>query len=241
MRAEATFAAKNGRMPPFNGETSPAMPTDFDAAERAVVYRAIRSRRDVRSHFVSDEVEPEVLRRILEAAHAAPSVGLSQPWRFIVVRDMQTRESVHAAFTEANVAASRMYADERAEQYRRLRLEGILEAPINVCVLCDENPDRGHGLGRQTIPQTALYSTICAIQNFWLAARVEGVGVGWVSIIDPNALRTIFAVPEHLRIVAYLCVGYVREFAAEPDLVTGGWEIRTPLSDVVYNERYEER
>lgn len=214
---------------------------DFNSAERAAVYRAIRARRDVRSHFVSDEVGPEVLSRVLEAAHAAPSVGLSQPWRFIVVRDIRTREAVHAAFTDANTAASRIYSGERAEHYRGLRLEGILEAPLNLCVLCDENPVRGHGLGRQTMPQTALYSTVCAIQNLWLAARVEGLGVGWVSIVDPNALRTIFAVPSHLSIVAYLCVGYVREFAPEPDLVTAGWEERVPLSDLVYNERYENR
>jgi len=229
-------------MPPFQGETSPEVrASDFDAAERAAVYRAIRSRRDVRSHFVSDEVEPEVLQRVLEAAHAAPSVGLSQPWRFIVVRERQTREAVHAAFTKANEEASRIYTDERAERYRNLRLQGILEAPVNICVLCDENPTQGHGLGRQTMPQTALYSTICAIQNLWLAARVEGMGVGWVSIIDPNALRKIFEVPAHLSIVAYLCVGYVREFASEPDLVTAGWEGRTALSDVVFNERYEGR
>jgi len=202
------------------------------------VYRAIHSRRDVRSHFVSDEIEPEVLRRVLEAAHAAPSVGLSQPWRFIVVRDKATRGAVHAAFLEANAAASKIYSDERAEHYGRLRLEGILEAPVNLCVLCDENPARGNGLGRQTIPQTAVYSTVCAIQNLWLAARAEGLGVGWVSIIDPDALRTIFAVPSHLTIVAYLCLGYVRSFAPEPDLITAGWEERAPLETVVYEERF---
>lgn len=211
--------------------------TDFDAAERAAVYRAIRSRRDVRSQFVADEVEDEVLQRVLEAAHAAPSVGLSQPWRFIVVRDRQTRAAVQAAFTEANAVASGIYAGERASQYRALRLEGILDAPVNLCVLCDDEPTRGHGLGRQTIPETARYSTVCAIQNLWLAARVEGLGVGWVSIIDPNALRTIFHVPTGLSIVAYLCVGYVSAFAEEPDLVSADWESRAPLSDVVYHER----
>ena len=215
--------------------------TDFDASAREAVYRAIRERRDVRAQFVGDEIEPEVLVRVLEAAHLAPSVGLSQPWRFIVVRDRETRAAVHAAFTDANAIAGNVYSGERAERYRNLRLEGILDAPVNLCVLCDEDPTRGHGLGRQTIPQTALYSTICAIQNLWLAARVEGLGVGWVSIIDPQALRTIFAVPSHLSIVAYLCVGYVTEFQPQPDLAAAGWEERVPLAQVVYEERYGRR
>jgi 5,6-dimethylbenzimidazole synthase len=214
-------------------------PSDFDVAERAAVYRAIEARRDVRTQFVSDDVEPDVLLRVLEAAHRAPSVGLSQPWHFIVVRDRQRRAAVHAAFIDANDAASRIYGGERAERYGRLRLQGILEAPVNVCVLCDEDPARGHGLGRQTVPQTALYSTVCAIQNLWLAARVEGLGVGWVSIVDPGALRVIFAVPSNLTVVAYLCIGYVHSFAREPDLAAAGWEAGAPLSSVISYDRYE--
>ncbi|MGD0473813.1 MAG: 5,6-dimethylbenzimidazole synthase [Candidatus Velthaea sp.] len=210
----------------------------FSATERAAVYHAIEARRDVRAHFVPDEVDPQALQRVLEAAHRAPSVGLSQPWRFIVVRDERTRADVHAAFVEANTVARRSYSGERQENYGRLRLEGILDAPLNICVLCDEDPARGHGLGRRTIPQTALYSTVCAIQNLWLAARVEGIGVGWVSILDPDRLRTILAVPPNLNVVAYLCVGYVSAFESEPDLVRAGWEARAPLADVVYNERY---
>jgi 5,6-dimethylbenzimidazole synthase len=214
---------------------------DFDATERAAVYRAIAARRDVRTRFLSDEVEPDVLQRVLEAAHQAPSVGLSQPWRFIVVRNFETRVAVHTAFIDANSAASRVYTGERAEHYRDLRLEGIRESPINLCVLSEDDPPRGHGLGRQTIPRTLLYSTVCAIQNLWLAARVEGLGVGWVSIIDPEALRSIFAVPPNFNIVAYLCVGYVSSFAREPDLERAGWEIRAPLADVVYHERFGTR
>lgn len=212
--------------------------SDFSPAERDVIYRAIRSRRDVRAHFVDDEVSEEVLTRILEAAHAAPSVGLSQPWRFIVVRDPATRAEVHGAFLTANEAASRVYDGRSAALYRSLRLEGILSAPLNICVVCDDQPARGSGLGRQTIPETPRYSTVCAIQNLWLAARVEGLGVGWVSIVDPQALRNIFAVPETAAIVAYLCVGYVNEFADEPDLLRSRWEERLPLADVVDRERY---
>lgn len=214
---------------------------DFAASERAAVYRAIHARRDVRADFVGDDVSDEVLARILDAAHHAPSVGLSQPWRFIVVRSESTRRTVRDAFEHANAAAAAVYQGEQRERYGALRLQGILEAPVNVCVVCDDDPQRGHGLGRQTMPETARYSTVCAIQNLWLAARVEGLGVGWVSILDPAELRCILAIPDRLTVVAYLCVGYVRAFAAEPDLARAGWESRQPLEAVVHHERYEAR
>ena len=163
----------------------------FSASERAAVYRAIRLRRDVRADFTSEAVSDDVLERVLEAAHAAPSVGLSQPWRFIVVRELATRRRVRAAFDDANAAAM-IYTGAQSERYARLQLQGILEAPVNLCVVCDDDPPRGHGLGRQTMPETARYSTVCAIQNLWLAARVEELGVGWVSIIDPRALHAFW-------------------------------------------------
>ena len=215
--------------------------SDVSPSEREALYRAIRARRDVRADFVSDPVPDDVLTRVLEAAHCAPSVGLSQPWRFIVVRDEAKRRAVRAAFERANADATAEYEGERRERYASLRLQGILEAPVNVCVVCDDDPERGHRLGRRTMPETARYSTVCAIQNLWLAARVEGLGVGWVSIIDPAALRAIFAIPDRLTVVAYLCIGYVRAFAGEPDLVRAGWEQRVPLDAVVSAERYEER
>jgi 5,6-dimethylbenzimidazole synthase len=219
----------------------PATGSGFSAAERAAVYRAIGSRRDVRADFIGDTVPDDVLERVLAAANLAPSVGLSQPWRFIVVRDLVSRRRVRAAFEAANASAAAAYTGEELERYARLTLQGILEAPVNICVVCDDDPQRGHGLGRQTMPETARYSTVCAIQNLWLAARVEGLGVGWVSIIDPRELRAIFAIPERLTIVAYLCVGYVRGFADEPDLLRAGWETVLPLSEVVDHERYTER
>lgn len=214
------------------------MTSDFSASEREAVYRAIRERRDVRADFVADDVPDEVLMRILDAAHRAPSVGLSQPWRFIVVRDRATRGLVRDAFERANAEAAAIYAGEERERYGALRLQGILEAPVNVCVVCDDDPDRGRGLGRETMPETVRYSAVCAVQNLWLAARVEGVGVGWVSILDPAALREILAIPERLAVVAYLCVGFVRTFAREPDLVRAGWESRLPLDAVVDTDRY---
>lgn len=219
---------------------TPPAKSAFAVSERAAVYRAMRSRRDVRADFVSDDVPADVLTRVLEAAHQAPSVGLSQPWRFIVVRDLASRRRVHAAFEEANAAAA-IYPGVRGELYARLQLQGILEAPVNLCIVCDDDPQRGHGLGRQTMPETARYSTVCAIQNLWLAARIEELGVGWVSIIDPRVLHRLLEIPEHLTVVAYLCIGYVRAFADEPDLIRAGWEARLPLKDVVDQERYTPR
>jgi 5,6-dimethylbenzimidazole synthase len=210
----------------------------FSDEERAAVYRAIEERRDVRAHFVSDPVPDDVLLRVLGAAHHAPSVGFSQPWRFIVVRERARREAVHALFERANADAAAAYDDERGAAYRKLRLAGILDAPVNLCVVCDEDPARGAGLGRRTMPETARYSTVCAIQNLWLAARAEGLGVGWVSIVEPADLRELFAIPSRYAVVAYLCLGYVAEFAPEPDLERAAWEHRLPLRDVIDYERF---
>ena len=214
------------------------MSEDFSLAERDALYRAIALRRDVRAEFSAAPVEDDVLARILGAAHQAPSVGLSQPWRFIVIREIATRRAVHAAFSRANEAAATAYEIEQGAAYRELRLAGILDAPINVCVTCDEDPQRGSGLGRRTMPETARYSTVCAVQNLWLAARVEGVGVGWVSIVDPGDLRALLGIPSAIAIVAYLCLGKVDVFAPLADLERDRWEARLPLREVVDRERY---
>jgi 5,6-dimethylbenzimidazole synthase len=214
------------------------MTGDFSPAERAALYRAIALRRDVRAEFTAEPVRDDVLARVLGAAHQAPSVGLSQPWRFIVVRDPKTRRAAHDAFVRANASARDAYDAESARAYDALRLEGILDAPINVCVTCDDDPSRGKGLGRRTMPETARYSTVCAIQNLWLAARVEGLGVGWVSIVDPDDLRKLLEIPERLAIVAYLCIGHVATFAPVPDLERDRWERRVPLGDVVDYDKY---
>lgn len=212
---------------------------DFSGAERAALYRAIEARRDVRAEFVATPVDDATLARVLGAAHRAPSVGLSQPWRFIVIRDDETRRAAHAAFERANAAASQTYDDPReATDYRNLRLAGILDAPINICVTCDDDPARGRGLGRGTMPEMARYSTVCAIQNLWLAARVEGLGVGWVSIIDPTTIRTLLEIPDGIALVAYLCVGRVSRFADVADLERDAWERRLALAEVVDYECY---
>jgi 5,6-dimethylbenzimidazole synthase len=209
----------------------------FSPAERAALYRVIESRRDVRA-FRTDPIATDTLTRILDAAHHAPSVGLMQPWNFIVIRDAATKARVKALFEVQNELAVANYAGARADLYGSLKLEGIEEAPINLCVTCDRARSGPHVLGRNTVVDTDLYSTCCAVQNLWLAARVEGVGVGWVSILDYDDLRPIFGIPATVVPVAYLCIGYPREFLDEPELQRRGWATRLPLEQIVYRERW---
>ncbi len=211
--------------------------TEFSLAERAALYRVIESRRDVRA-FRPDPVPEEALRRILGAAHHAPSVGLMQPWNFVVIRSAATKAEVKTLFLRENARAAANYTGPRAALYRSLKLEGIEEAPLNLCVTCDRTRAGPHVLGRNTILDTDLYSTCCAIQNLWLAARAEGIGVGWVSILDSDDLRRILAIPAHIVPVAYLCLGYAREFFDDPELERRGWASRLPLDSLVYGERW---
>ena len=197
--------------------------------ERATVYRVIAERRDVRRGFLPEPLPDDVLGRILAAAHAAPSVGLMQPSRFVLIRDTNLRQGVYQVFSEANARATDGYDEERGAQYAGLKLEGLREAPQHLCVLCEATSAQGHGLGRATMPEMAAYSTVCAVQNLWLAARAEGVGVGWVSILDPARLRVLLRVPDHLLVVAYLCLGYVDRFGESPELELAGWERRRAL------------
>jgi 5,6-dimethylbenzimidazole synthase len=211
----------------------------FDESERRSVYRAIRERRDVRRGFLPEPLPDDVLSRLLEAAHSAPSVGLMQPWRFILVRDLVVRRAIHKIFLDANQEAQAGYEGERQQNYAGMKLEGILEAPQNLCVVCDSQSSQGHRLGRHTMPETAVYSAVCAVQNLWLAARAEGIGVGWVSILEPNLLRSALKIPDEITPVAYLCLGYVDAFAGEPDLERFGWEKRTPLKSVLSFDVYD--
>lgn len=212
--------------------------SDFSQQEREAVYRAIFERRDVRSHFLPTEIPEPVLGRILMAAHHAPSVGFMQPWEFTLVRSPEVRKQIFDSFERANTEAASIYADEQLHLYQSLRLQGILSSPINICVTCNRQVLRGHGLGRQTMPETDLYSCVCAVQNLWLAARVEGVGVGWVSILSKQELRSILCLPEEVEPIAYLCVGYVSEFASHPDLERAGWAQRERLQQLLYFDRY---
>jgi len=217
------------------------MPEDpsFSDADRSAIYRAIALRRDVRRGFINRPLPNELLGRLLAAAHHAPSVGFMQPSRFIVIRNAATRQAVYDIFKDANAQARALYEGDRKEQYDSLKLEGILEAPQNICVVCDTDSQRGHGLGRLSMPETAAYSTVCAVQNLWLAARAEGIGVGWVSILDPTRLRAVLRIPGHILPVAYLCIGYVDEFGTEPDLQRAGWEKRVPLETTVFYDFFD--
>ena len=219
-------------MPPHDEEFSPA--------DRDVFYRVIERRRDVRA-FRPDKVSPEILYRILGAAHHAPSVGLMQPWNFIVIEDAGTKARIKQIFVQENEKAAANYSGPRAELYRSLKVEGIEEAPINLCVTADRTRSGPHVLGRNTIVDTDLYSTCCAIENLWLAARVEGIGVGWVSILSPEALREVLSIPEHIVVVAYLCLGYAQEFFDEPELQRRHWASRIPLDQLVYRDRWGQR
>jgi 5,6-dimethylbenzimidazole synthase len=210
----------------------------FTEEQRRGLYRAIHERRDVRSQFLPDAIPEAVLTRVLDAAHHAPSVGFMQPWDFLVIRDPAIREAVHRNFECARVRAAEIYQGPQRRLYESLKLAGILEAPVNICVTCDRERAKGAGLGRQTVPDADLYSTVCAVQNLWLAARAESLGVGWVSILDIDQLRTTVGIPASLMPVAYLCVGYVSEFRPLPDLEEKGWETRSPLANVVHFDRW---
>jgi 5,6-dimethylbenzimidazole synthase len=210
----------------------------FSAAERRGVYRAIYERRDIRSQFQPEPIPDDVLGRLLDAAHHGPSVGFMQPWDFIVIRDQVIRRAVHESFLEANRQAAEAYAGERRVLYDGLKLAGILEAPVNLCTTCDRERSRGAGLGRRTDPATDLYSTACAVQNLWLAARAESLGVGWVSILDLDRVRALLELPPHIVPVAYLCVGYVSEFPSRPELETKGWEHRESLKRLIHFDRW---
>lgn len=210
----------------------------FSDAEREAVYRAIFERRDVRRNFLKKPIPRQVLTRVLTAAHHAGSVGFMQPWDFVVVRDQVSKGAVKALFLRANADAAKRYRGARAELYRRLKLEGIEEAPVNIAVTCSRQRGGPHVLGRATVRDTDLYSTCCAIQNLWLAARAEGIGVGWVSILDYEALKQVLGVPKPVTVLAYLCLGYVSEFATQPDLESAGWRERIPVDNLIHYESW---
>lgn len=212
----------------------------FGLNERRGLYRAIYSRRDIRAQFRPDPVPEGLLIRLLRAAHHAGSVGFMQPWNFVVVRDQDIRRAIHAAFLQERDRAAGLYEEPQRSQFLSFKLEGILEAPLNLCVTCDQERGGPQVLGRSAVRETDLFSTCCAIQNLWLAARAEGVGVGWVSILQPSELKAILGIPERIIPVAYLCLGFVTRFPDQPELERSGWRARLPLCDLVFAERWGE-
>ena len=200
-------------------------PPRFDAAFREKFAELVRWRRDVR-RFRSDPIDPHLIEQLLALAAHAPSVGLSQPWRFVLVETPERRTVIRENFARANDAALNGYADERQARYARLKLEGLAQAPVHLVVCADENTEVGHGLGRRTMPETIRYSVVAAIQTFWLAARAEGLGVGWVSILDPDAVHKTLHLPPDWSFVAYLCIGWPEEEHEVPELERREWEKR---------------
>ncbi|MEV6565737.1 nicotinate-nucleotide--dimethylbenzimidazole phosphoribosyltransferase [Streptomyces kronopolitis] len=220
-------------------DASPA--AGYDDSERAAVHRVMRERRDIRNGFRSDPIPNDVLLRVLEAAHTAPSVGHSQPWDFVVIRSAETREKMHQLAMQQREAYAKSLPKARAKQFRELKIEAILETPVNIVVTADSTRGGRHTLGRHTQPQMAPYSSALAVENLWLAARAEDLGVGWVSFFDEREMVRELDLPDHLEVVAYLCVGYVDEFPEEPELLQAGWSKRRPLSWVVHEETYGRR
>ncbi|AKI00078.1 cob(II)yrinic acid a,c-diamide reductase [Hoeflea sp. IMCC20628] len=212
----------------------------FSSSERDAVYKAIFTRRDVRDQFLPDPVPGDVLRRLLQAAHHAPSVGFMQPWNFITIRSQSVRDQIADAFGRANDEAVKLFPEERQSKYKSLKLEGIRKAPLNICITCDRNRSGEVVLGKTHNSSMDLYSTVCAVQNLWLAARAEGIGMGWVSIFRDADLKSILDIPERIEIVAYLCLGYVDELYEQPELEVKGWNRRLPLDDLIFEERWQD-
>ena len=217
------------------------MAKDFTEDEKRGFYKAIYSRRDVRSHFISKPIEDEILSKILHAAHHAPSVGFSQPWNFILIKDSQTKKKIKESFQKEKKRSSQLIKEPKRSKYLSFKLEGISESPVNLCVTYDPTKFGPFVIGRTSIPEAGLYSVCCAIQNLWLSARTEGIGLGWVSILSNETLKEVLELPEHVVPVAYLCLGYVDDFAEKPDLEIAGWLPRLELKDVVYFEKWNDK
>ena len=209
------------------------MPPLFDAAFRATFKELVLWRRDVR-RFRHHPVERAQVDALIALAAHAPSVGFSQPWRFVHVVSPQRRAAVAASFAEANARTLDDYAEERQRLYARLKLEGLKEAPIHLAVFADEKTGTGHGLGRQSMPETLRYSVVAAIQTLWLAARAEGLGVGWISILDPIAVKRALDVPMTWTLVAYLCIGWPSEEHLDSELERHQWEARMMPEDITF-------
>ena len=208
--------------------------THFNDADRDAVYRAIFTRRDVRSQFLATPITDAEIARLLLAAHHAPSVGFMQPWSFVVIRDHLVKSTVKTLFENANEEAADMFTDHQRTDYMKLKLEGITDAPVNICITCDRKRAGEVVLGRTHVPETDLYSTVCAVQNLWLAARCEGIGVGWVSIYREAELKKQLGIPDDQVIIAYLCVGRVALTHATPELAEKNWRQRLNLADLIH-------
>jgi len=209
----------------------------FTAQEAELLSEMMRSRRDVRGNrFLNKPVEDAVLDALLCSALHAPSVGFSQPWELVIIREQGIKEQMKQSFSEENHKAVGCFSDEKQATYAKLKLEGIVEAPVNIAVFY--KPSDEPVLGQTSMAQTGLFSVVCAVQNMWLTARSLNLGMGWVSILDPDRVKQILHAPANNQLVAYLCIGYVSEFLTQPELELLQWEKRKSMEKVVYHNRY---
>lgn len=208
-------------------------PPVFDGDFRATLDALFRWRRDVR-HFLTDPIAPETIDELLHIAALAPSVGHSQPWRFVKVNSPDKRALVRANFERANADALTDYAEERARLYASLKLAGLDQAPVHLAVFVDPETDLGEGLGAKTMPETLAYSVVGAINTLWLAARAQGIGMGWISILDAEAVRRDLDLPEQWKLVGYLCIGYPAEQHLTPELHRKGWQERVDVTPYIF-------
>ena len=215
--------------------------TESHAFASANIYDVIERRRDVRSEFTGEQVDDAVLLRVLAAAHCAPSVGMSQPWDFILVNDVATRRAFREHVSQQRAAFDARLSGERQRTFRGIRVEGIVRSSLGIVVTYDRERAGPDVLGRHSIPDAGLYSTCLAIQNLWLAATAEHLGVGWVSFYEEPFLMSLLGIPAGVRPVAWLCVGPVTHLEREPDLERLGWRGRRPLADAIHRERYQPR
>lgn len=213
---------------------------NFSEAEREIFYKILYARRDVRHEFLSKKIPHDILMKLLKAAHHAGSVGFMQPWNFVVIDDKAIKRQVKQIFLQENSRAIKNYTGTKKDLYASLSLEGIEESPVNICVTCDSTRGGTHVLGRNTIQDTDVYSTCCAIQNLWLVARAENIGMGWVSILDNTALKKVLQIPEHIKSIAYLCLGYVKNFEDKPMLETAGWRQRIPVEQLIFRNGWNQ-
>ena len=214
------------RIPSADDRRDSQTTATFDDAFRKQLHDLFAWRRDVR-RFRSDPVPPETLKHLLEITDLAPSVGLSQPWRFVFVESAERRDAVRQNFENSNREALAAMPEERAGQYARLKLAGLDEAPCQFAVFAEAEPEKGHGLGRRTMPETLNYSTVMAVHTLWLAARTVGLGLGWVSILDPVKIAETLDVPPSWNFIGYFCLGYPQEESLKPELTQLGWEQRS--------------
>lgn len=210
----------------------------FTAQEQNTLQEIMRQRRDVRgNHFLDIPLEDDVLQKIIDVVEISPSVGFSQPWEFVIIRNQQTKQAVADVFADENTAAKKQFPESKRQQYSELKLEGILKTPVNIAVFY--KPSDEVVLGQTSMAEMGEYSVVCAVQNMWLMSRALNVGMGWVSILDPQKIKEILNVPQQNKLIAYLCLGYVDEFVETPELEQLKWDTRVPLDQVLHHEQYE--